>query len=164
LLFALRPGEAGNLGAPSPPPAGPLRGAPAQPGPQLRLLGGDRRRRQAHRGTVDAHDPASPAFGHPEPVAQRRHGAALAVRGQKFPAEISLSMSMSRAWLATNFLSRAFSASSSLSRLASLDFIPPYWASQRCHVDSAISRWRHTSASSWPAPRSLLPSASLRMI
>jgi hypothetical protein len=53
-------------------------------------------------------------------------------------------MSMSRAWLATNFFNRTFSASSSLSRLASLAFMPPYWASQRCHVDSAISRCRHT--------------------
>ena len=61
-----------------------------------------------------------------ELLAQHRDGAALAVRGQKFPAEISLSMSMSRAWLATNFFNRAFSASSSLSRLASLAFMPPY--------------------------------------
>ena len=42
--------------------------------------------------------------------------------------------------------------------------MPPYWARQRCHVDSAISRCRHTSLSSRPAPRSLLPSAILRMI
>jgi hypothetical protein len=86
---------------------------------------------------VQAHDRAGAAFRHPEPVAQCLDGAALAVRGQKFPAEISLSMSMSRAWLATSFFSLAFSASSSLSRLASLAFMPPYWASQRCHVDSA---------------------------
>jgi hypothetical protein len=39
-------------------------------------------------------------------------------------------------------VSRAFSASSSLSRLASLAFMPPYWATQRCHVDSATSRCR----------------------
>ena len=59
---------------------------------------------------------------------------------------------------------RAFSPSNSLSRFASLAFIPPYWASHRCHVDSAISRCRHTSSSSLPELRSLLPSASLRMI
>ncbi len=40
---------------------------------------------------------------------------------------------MSRAWLATSFFNRAFSASSSLSRFASLAFMPPYCASQRCH-------------------------------
>jgi hypothetical protein len=44
-----------------------------------------------------------------------------------FPPASSLSMSMSNAWLATSFLSWAFSASSSRSRLASLAFIPPYW-------------------------------------
>jgi len=55
---------------------------------------------------------------------------------------------MSRAWLATNFFSRAFSASSSLRRLASLAFMPPYWATQRCQVDSVISKCRHTSESS----------------
>jgi hypothetical protein len=32
-----------------------------------------------------------------------------------------------------------------LSHFASLAFIPPYWATQRCHVDSAIWRWRATS-------------------
>ena len=77
---------------------------------------------EAHRGTVDAHHRAGSAFGHPEPVAQHLDGAALAVRGQKFPAEISLSMSMSRAWLATNFFNRAFSASSSLSCFALAGF------------------------------------------
>jgi hypothetical protein len=65
-------------------------------------------------------------------------------------AEISLSMS--------NFLTRPFSASSSLSHWASLDFIPPYCGSQRCHVDSATSRCRHTASSSWREARSLLPS------
>jgi hypothetical protein len=51
-----------------------------------------------------------------------------------------------------------------LSRLASLAFMPPYWLSQRCQVDSAISRWRQTSAMSAPVPRSRLPSASFLMI
>lgn len=49
-------------------------------------------------------------------------------------------------------------------RFASLAFMPPYWATQRCQVDSAISRCRHTSSDSWPEPRCLLPSARLRMI
>jgi hypothetical protein len=34
---------------------------------------------------VQTNDCAGAAFGHPEPVAQRRDGAALAIRGQKFP-------------------------------------------------------------------------------
>jgi hypothetical protein len=49
----------------------------------------------------------------------------------------------------------------------------PVWKVTRCQegaedeptkARSAISRCRHTSPSSWPAPRSLLPSASLRTI
>ena len=66
--------------------------------------------------------------------------------------------------MATNFFNRAFSASSSLSRLASLAFVPRYWASQRCHVDSATSKCRQTASSSRPDAKSLLPSASLPMI
>ena len=65
------------------------------------------------------------ALGHPEAGLQMHHGSAAALRGQKFPSANSLSMSMSNAWLATSFLSRAFSASSSRSRLAWLAFIPP---------------------------------------
>ncbi|WP_370369017.1 hypothetical protein [Mycolicibacterium sp. CH28] len=49
-------------------------------------------------GTVDAHDRAGAALRHPEPLTQRRDGAARAAPGQKFPADISLSMSMSRTW------------------------------------------------------------------
>jgi hypothetical protein len=39
---------------------------------------------------VNTHDRAGSTFRHPEPVAQDRDGAALGVRGQKFPAEIWL--------------------------------------------------------------------------
>ena len=45
---------------------------------------------------------------------------------QKLPRDNSLSMSTSRACLATSFLSRAFYFSSSLSRFTSSAFIPPY--------------------------------------
>jgi hypothetical protein len=107
LVVDLPAGSAGHLGCPSPPPARPVGGEPAQPDTQLGFLSGDRHRRQAHRGTVDVYDPAGSAFGHPEPVAHHLDGAALAVRGQKFPAEISLSMSMSRAWFATSFFRTA---------------------------------------------------------
>ena len=119
---------------------------------------------QAGQQTLTAAEPL------PDDLAEALAKIAAPVRtslikvGLKFPAEISLSMSMSRAWFATSFFNREFSASSSLSRFASLAFMPPYWAIQRCHVDSATSRCRHTSSSAWPAARSLLPSASLRMI
>src|SRR4030095_54136 len=76
----------------------------------------------------------------------------------------SLSIALSSSASANSFFSRTFSPSSSLSRLASFALRPPYWATQRCQVDSAISRCRHTSSSSPPPAKSLLPSASLRMI
>src|SRR5271154_2305766 len=72
-------------------------------------------------------------------------------------------MSMSRAWLATSFLRRWFSFSSSLRRLASSAFIPPYWLRQRCQVCSEISRCLETSSIVLPSARSFSPSASLRI-
>jgi hypothetical protein len=51
---------------------------------------------------------------------------------------------------ARSFFSRVLSTSSSFRRLASLAFMPPYWASQRRQVGSAIWRCRHTSSSSAP--------------
>jgi hypothetical protein len=110
----------------APSPTGPLGAEHAQPDPQLGLLIADRRWLQTHGATVHADHRTRPPLGDPEPLTQRLDGAALAVRSQNFPAEISLSMSMSRAWLATSFLSRTFSASSSLRRLPSLAFIPPF--------------------------------------
>ena len=85
----------------------------------------------------------------------------LRFRGQSFPSANSLSMSMSNAWFATSFFNRAFSASSSFNRFASDDFMPPYWASHRCHVDSATSKWRHTSSSSLPAGQLLVALSEL---
>ena len=69
---------------------------------------------------------------------------------------------MSNAWLATSRLSRAFSASSSLSRLAWLAFIPPYRLRQRFQVASEISKVRKISARSLPSLRSRSPSRTLR--
>jgi hypothetical protein len=68
---------------------------------------------------------AGATLGHPEAGLQLDYGPAAPLRGQKFPSASSLSRSMSNAWLATSRLSRAFSASSSRSRLASLADIPP---------------------------------------
>jgi hypothetical protein len=102
-----------------------LAGDPAQPGPQPRLLARRDRHRSALGGAMLAGDPARATLGHPEAGLQVANGPAAPLRGWKFPSASSLSMSMSRAWLATSFLSRAFSASSSRSRLASLADIPP---------------------------------------
>ena len=77
--------------------------------PQPLLVIGDRRRGEALGGAVLADHGAGSSFGDPEPVTQHRHGAALAVRGQKFPSAISRNMSMSSAWFATSFFNRAFS-------------------------------------------------------
>ncbi len=46
--------------------------------------------------------------------------------GVRIPSATNFNMSMSRAWLATMLYKRAFSFSSSLRRLASLAFMPPY--------------------------------------
>jgi hypothetical protein len=130
LVVHPRPGP-GGLAAQHPPgqppaPPGMLTGDAAQPGPQPRLLARTDRHRSALGGAMLAGDPAGATLGHPEAGLQVPDGPAALLRGQKFPSASSLSRSMSNAWLATSFLSRAFSASSSLSRLASLAFIPPY--------------------------------------
>ena len=54
--------------------------------------------------------------------------------------------------VATNFLSRAFSASSSLSRLVSLAFMPPYWATGCTDSCAGASTPRSPSCSPWPPP------------
>src|ERR1700679_3323101 len=111
-----------------------------------------------------ADDLTRTTLGDPEPRLEPLDSSAATVRGQKFPSASSLSIALSSSDSASSFFSRVFSTSSSLRRLASLAFMPPYWASQRCQVDSAIWRCRHTSSSSAPPAKSLLPSASLRMI
>jgi hypothetical protein len=87
-----------------------------------------------------ADHPTRSAFGNPEPFPRRLHGATATGRGQKFPQASSFSIDLSSSASASSFFSRAFSPSSSLRRLASLAFMPPYWASHRCYVDSAICR------------------------
>ena len=70
-------------------------------------------------------------FRNPEPFTQPRHGDALAVRGQKFPsAELLEHVDARGPGSLTSFFIRSFSPSISLSRFASLAFIPPYWDSQ----------------------------------
>ncbi len=103
-----------------------LPGDAAQAGSQSRLLTRADWRQAPLRRAMLARNAAGTTLGHPEAGLQVHHGPAAPLRGQKFPSASSLSMSMSNAWLATSRLSRAFSASSSRSRLASLAFIPPY--------------------------------------
>jgi hypothetical protein len=100
-------------------------GQRTQPGPQPQLGIGAGRDRATLGSAMLAGHAAGAALGHPEAGLRVPNGAAAALRGQKFPSASSLSMSMSSAWLATSRLSRAFSASSSRSRLASLADIPP---------------------------------------
>src|SRR5439155_1255046 len=64
-------------------------------------------------------------------VAQHRDRLAPAGWAHQFPFATSLSACFSSAWSATIAFKRAFSRSSSLSRLASSAFIPPYWLRQR---------------------------------
>src|SRR5690606_38189943 len=149
---------------PPPPPPGSGPGEVPQPLAQQLVLLARRGRLDPLGGAVLAHDSTRAAFGDPEPVTQHAHCTPSTVRGQKFPSAISRSIDLSSSASARSFLRRAFSPSSSLSRFASLAFMPPYWATQRCQVDSAICRCRQTSSSSVPPARSLWPSASLRMI
>src|SRR5215211_7843579 len=145
-----------------PAPPGMCSGEVAEPLAQPRLVVWSGRSRAALRGAVLAGDAARAALGDPEAGLQVPHGPAAPLRGQKFPSASSLSMSMSNAWLATSRLSRAFSASSSLSRLAWLAFIPPYWPRQRFQVASEISSIRRISARSLPSLSSRSPSRTLR--
>src|SRR5690606_39139225 len=164
LVVDLPAHPSGSLGSPPPPPPRPLLRERSEKPPQLDLVIARRRGLEALGRAVLTDDPAGMSLGDPEPIAQHLHRCTSPVRGQKFPSASSLSIALSSSASARSFFSRAFSPSSSLSRFASLAFMPPYWATQRCQVDSAICRCRQTSSSSVPPARSLWPSASLRMI
>ena len=101
-----------------------------QPLPQQRLL-----RHQpapvALRGAMLARQPARPALGDPETIAQRHHRSAPPLRAQKFPRATSLSMSISSACSPTIRFNRAFSFSSAFSRTTSSGRIARYWLRQR---------------------------------
>ena len=82
-------------------------------------------------GAVLADDLAGQPLGDAQHALQMVHGAATACRAQKFPLASSRRASFSSSASASNRLSRVFSAASSLRRLASSAFSPPYWARQR---------------------------------
>ena len=74
---------------------------------------------------------ARPPLGDPEHWLEVLDGAAPAGRAHQFPRPSSLSASIWSSLSATIRFNRAFSPSSSLSRLTSSAFSPPYWARQR---------------------------------
>ena len=76
----------------------------------------------------------------------------------------SLRIAFSSSASTRSFFKRTFSPSSSLRRLSSSAFMPPYWDNHRAHVDSAIPNWRQTSSTDMSPAKSFWPSASFRMI
>ena len=122
-------------------------------------------RRGAGWSGADRRHGAGSSFGDPEPVWR---SACTAAR-RSVRVRVSLSRSPEHRLVQLGLGSGASSAAGSRPRApsrrsASFAFMPPYSASQRCQVDSATWRWRQTSSSSEPPAKSLLPSASLRMI
>ena len=73
---------------------------------------------------VLSHHRARPPLRDPEPHLEPLNRDAAAVRGHHFPSASSLSIALSSSASANSFFNRAFSASSSLSRLASLALMP----------------------------------------
>ena len=92
--------------------------------PQLLLSCARRRFRSALGRAVLAHHPTRPTLRDPEPHLEPLNGDPATVRGHHFPSANSLSIALSSSASANNFFNRAFSASSSLSRLASEALIP----------------------------------------
>ena len=88
----------------------------------LSIIGG--RLGPALSGAVLAQHRARPALRDPEPLLDALHRDPPAVRGHHFPSANSLSIALSNSASANSFLSRPFSTSSSLSRLAWLGLIP----------------------------------------
>src|SRR5262245_12797423 len=147
---------------PTPPrmPAGDL----PQPAAHLLLNLGTGTRGEPLGRTVLAHHSAGASFGDPEATDEHDDCSPAPLRGQKFPSASSLSIDLSSSASARSFFNRAFSASSSRSRFASLAFMPPYWVRQRFQLDSDTSRVRSTSARSLPSLSKRSPSRSLRTI
>jgi len=93
--------------------------------PQLGLLKIDDLADMALAAAVLAHHAADPPLGCPVTLLQDYDGPPTTLWAQKFPSARSLSIALSSSASARSLLSQAFSFSSWLSRLASLDFIPP---------------------------------------
>src|SRR5487761_707636 len=150
----------------SPPetPSRPLLGDLPETLPQQLLRGHHRTWRPPLGRSGLAHCPARLALTGVEDLDQVQYCCPAPSRAQKFPRDISLSISICSSRSATIRFSRWFSSRSWRSSLASLAFIPPYWFRQRWKVASLISSTLATSASSLPSPSSRSPSRSLRTI
>src|SRR3990172_13038396 len=107
---------------------------------------------------------AGPALRHLPRRLRFFHRLLSARRAHHFPRNVSSRICLSRVRSATSFFSRPFSTCSSLSCLASLPFIPPYWFRQRWKVASTTSNCWHTSAIVLPSDNIRSASRSLRMI
>src|SRR5262245_61465329 len=106
--------------------------------------------------------PARPSLAHPEAPPHANDRLLPACRTRQFPSRASLSMALSNPASASSFFRRLFSSSSSLSRLASSAFMPPYWFRQRWKVASLIPRAWQTSPIVRPA--ACIPSASRSLV
>src|ERR1035437_9258827 len=151
---------------PSPPetPSGPLPGDLPESLPQQLLRGGHRPWWPPLRRSRLARGPARLALTGVEDLDQVQYCCPALGRAQKFPRDISLSISICNSRSATIRFSRWFSSRSWRSSLASLAFIPPYWFRQRWKAASLISSALATSASSLPSPSRRSPSRSFRTI
>ena len=109
----------------APAPADVLSCDLAETMPQLGLLKIDDLADMALAAAVLAHQSADPPLGCPVTLLQDCDGPPATLRAQKFPSARSLSIALSSSASARSLLSRAFSFSSWLSRLASSAFIPP---------------------------------------
>src|SRR5262249_23397017 len=91
------------------------------------------------------------------------HRLPLLLGGHHFFSATSWSICLSSASSATRRFSRAFSASNSLSLLASSCLRPPYWLRQRCRVCSLTPRRWQTWARLSPWARSASACRNLAM-
>src|SRR5262249_26124466 len=98
--------------------------------------------------------PAGAALADAEALLEEAHRLPALVGGHHFFWATSWSICLSRASSATRRLRRAFSASSSLRRLASSALRPPYWLRQRWSVCSLTPRRWQTWAMDRPWARS----------
>src|SRR5262249_3860510 len=126
------------------------------------LLGGCLRPLPLRRALLPQHATGAPFRG-PESLLEEAHGLPPLRGRQNFFCTTSWSICLSRANSATRRFSRAFSASSSLSLLASSCLRPPYWLHQRWKVCSLTPRRWQTWARPAPWARSASAWRSLMM-
>jgi len=112
-----------------PPPRPPARDPP-QLRPQRLIITGHARLMTLGRAAL-SDIPARPSLRNTETVLDHPDRLAPARRAHQFPFDTSFSAAMWSVWSATIRFNRAFSSSSSFSRLTSSAFIPPYCARHR---------------------------------